>query len=115
MPGNKKNPVDGKILISYGEVQAEGRLMGETVARTKEVLAKELPEFGVPLDATARVVTMDNEDEAWKQVDSKEEDTIVSMSTEWGLQIFQGVAKAVPDSYVIRKADIFITFTDKAT
>ena len=111
MPGDKKNPIDGKITVEYEELQAEGKLVGLTVAQVRAMLLAQVSEFAaMPADVEGNVMTMDPDDEAWKQVQAKEEGTLMSLKTDWGVQMFQGVSKDVPDTYVIRKADIFLKF-----
>ena len=112
MPGNRKNPVDGSMIIAFGELQADAKVVGLAVGRIKELLVAELPEFAtLPLDAEAQISTMDPDDETWTQIQAEQHDSMVTSSMEGGLQIFQAVSKTVPDSYVTRKADIYLRLT----
>ena len=115
MPGDKDRPVDGTILVSCGGMQAEGTLAGLTIAQGKEIFALECAQMGVALDAVARITTMDADDEAWKEVPGEQEDTILMLPSDRGLQIFEAVAKNVPDTYLIREADIALDFRNPDT
>ncbi|HSD11934.1 MAG TPA: hypothetical protein VLC10_00095 [Patescibacteria group bacterium] len=114
MPGDRKKPIDGKIIVKYGELCGEGVLAGLTIAQARELIAREAPQLGLPADAIARITTMDDQAEAWTKIGAKQEDSIVTLSTDWGLQMFQGVSKDVPEDYVIRKEDIYLGFRDRA-
>ena len=111
MPGDRKNPIDGKIIIQYGALQAEGSLVGATIAKVRTMLAEQLPEGTPPPDGLkTRIATMAPEAEAWKALAAPEEGCLVTLSKDWGLQMFQAVSKLVPDDYVIRKEDIYLEF-----
>ncbi|HTM68536.1 MAG TPA: hypothetical protein VL426_04505 [Candidatus Binatia bacterium] len=111
MPGDRNQPVDGRIIVQIGELQAEGNLAGLTIAKARELILAHLPDpTAMPADAVARVTTMDPKDAAWLSVASPQEDTLLMLTTDWGMQMFQGVSKTVPDDYVIRPADIHLSF-----
>ncbi|MEY4745183.1 MAG: hypothetical protein RL272_1128 [Candidatus Parcubacteria bacterium] len=113
MPGDRNKPIDGKTMVKYGDMTAEGKIAGLTVAQVRELVARETPELGLPADAAARVVTMDDQEETWQKIAAAQEGSLVTRRTGWGVQMYQGVAKDVPDDYVIRKADIFLEFRDR--
>jgi hypothetical protein len=112
MPGDKNRPIDGKILIKYGKLNAEGTLVGASIAKVKGMMAAQLPEGEppIPTNIAAKIATMDPEAEAWKQVAAPQEESLVMLSTDWGMQMFQAASKVVPDDYVIRKEDVFLEF-----
>jgi hypothetical protein len=117
MAGDQKNPAQTTIVVTYGELQGEGMLTGLTIAEAKAFIIKHAPDLALPPDASATVMTMDTAAEAWKAVTSAEKVGILTKKADWGLQILQGASKDVPDDYVIRAADIHLSFTaplDKA-
>ncbi|HTK05359.1 MAG TPA: hypothetical protein VL500_07260 [Candidatus Eisenbacteria bacterium] len=111
MPGDRKKPIDGTIIVEIGELQAEGKLAGLTIAQARELILKNLPDpAAMPSDAVVRITTMDPEDETWKKIAGPQEEALVMRTADWGLQIFQGVSKTVPDDYVIRTMDVHLSF-----
>ena len=114
MPGDRRNPVDGKIVVIYGKTKAQGDVVDLTIREVKVMFALQAPQSRMPLNAVARIATMDPEDAAWKALPSTEERVMLTLPTQWGLQIFQAVAKIVPDTYKVRSADICLEFTDPA-
>lgn len=112
MPGDRKNPIDGKIIIKYGELEAEGMLIGATIAKVKAMLAEQLPEGAPPIPEglKARISTMDPTAGSWQAIEAPEEDRLIMLSAEWGMQMFQAAGKLVPDDYVIRKEDVHLEF-----
>lgn len=112
MPGDRKNPIDGKIIIQFGELQAEGALVGATIAKVKGMMAAQLPKGSPPFpaDAVARISTMDPESEAWKKIEVPEQRSLVMLTIAEGLQMFDAATKIVPDDYVIRKEDVHLEF-----
>jgi len=116
MPGDRNKPIDGKIIIAIGELNAEAKFAGLTIAKAKEIILQHLPDPSVlPADAVARITTMDDQDEAWKKVEAEQQDSLLMLGAEWGMQMFQGVSKEVPDDYVIRTADVHLEFKPKAS
>lgn len=102
-----------QIVIAYGDVQAGGKLAGLTVAEVKEIIARDVPQMQLPAGVVARLMTMDAIDAAWQKVTAPEEMSVLTHAGVDGkLAILQGVAKDVPDDYVIREADVYLEFRD---
>ena len=112
MPGDPKRPVDGEIIVSCDGLQGGGRLAGLSIAGVRAFVAKNLPEFVIPPEKIARVTTMDADDEAWKQVASEERVGLMMMKTDTGMLMYQGASKVVPETYVLREADVNLAFED---
>lgn len=114
MPGDPKRPVDGEILVSCDGMQGGGRLAGLSIAGVRDFVAKNLPEFVIPPSKIARVTTMDDKDEAWKRVASEQQVGLMMMKTDQGVMMYQGASKIVPETYVLREADVSLAFEDPA-
>jgi hypothetical protein len=107
-----KRPIDGKIIIMYGELSAEGTLVGADIAKVRRMIAAQLPESALPLPENlhARIGTMDPDAEAWKTIAAAQEDRLLMLKVDGGMQMFQAASKVVPDTYVIRKEDVYLEF-----
>jgi len=112
MPGDPKRPIDGEILVSCDGMQGGGKLAGLSIAGVREFVAKNLPEFVIPPSKIARVTTMDAENDAWKQIASEQQVGLMMMSTPTGMMMYQGASKVVPETYVLREADVNLAFED---
>ncbi len=114
MPGDMNNPVDGKTLIMFGKLQAEGEVAGLTIAEVKALFMNAAPQANLPANAVAEISTMDTEDPEWQAVSAPEKQKLLMVPTDQGLQMYQTVAKIVPDTYKVRRADVCLIFTDPA-
>ena len=101
-----------KVTVQIGSLQADLTTDGGlTVARLKEMIRQEMPDLAAEMDAHPfRVTTMDDTAQEWRDLPGPQEGSLVMRPGPKGsVQILQGVSKQVPDSYVIRPADAFIT------
>ena len=104
-----------EVQLVCGETRTNlGRPAGMTIADVKRMLAVTMPQLKLPANAVAVVATMDPGADAWLAVRSEEADVLIQHSAGQTAQLYQAVAKIVPDTYQLRCADIYLLFADPA-
>lgn len=102
------------VIIAYGDQQYHGRVAGLSIKQVREALNQAVPGLHIPDDALAQMMTTEPNAAAWQQVASPEEPADLTVNTVHGPVTINGVAKDVPEDYVVRDDDVYLQFRDKA-
>ena len=102
------------ITVGYGDFRAHGELAGMAVGQVRILLTRDAPDLELPADAVPHVATVDPTGPEWNAVTSPQGHALL-MGSNGGLVTFIIAAvKVVPETYVLRRHDLFLMFLPPA-
>ncbi len=104
--------LDGRIAVVCDGVSLNGTLAGLEVGRVRRMLAWRF-KYLVEGPVEAEVVTTDTNDSAWQEIAAPESQVSVILFIDGHDFPYVGFAKLVPEDYLLRPADIRLTFRPK--
>ena len=103
----------GSVIVKIGNLQIQALFVGATIAEIRDFINAD-GRVQVPPDTEPFVLTSDRTAAPWQAESGAEELGTLKLSQSGTAQRVYGWGKVVSEGYVIRSADFFLWFRDRA-